>query len=214
MLLLLIVSIVNMLFGVGMVCMPLSDNGPHIAHGWAQVVRLRHLYATRPGMHLLISEGGQIRGSACFFAVGNISILGLMEIRPVGPGRVVIRGVATARFLCIEDDGTLYSSHAYSREDCIFREQILPDGYNIYISDRHGVLLSLGNHRQRLQGLDRGDPALAQFLPRISTLNQIPSPGANIGDHMKVAKTEEPVDTIDSFGKFSQIIDSPSFHKR
>lgn len=64
MLLLLIVSTVNVLFGVGMVCMPLSDNGPHIAHGWAQVVRLRHLYATRPGMHLLISEGGQIRGSA------------------------------------------------------------------------------------------------------------------------------------------------------
>lgn len=114
--------------------MPLSDNGPHIAHGWAQVVRLRHLYATRPGMHLLISEGGQIRGSAvqtlhskwntlkrrvkrlqkgAFVtnrSVGNISILGLMEIRPVGPGRVAIRGVATARFLCIEDDGTLYSS--------------------------------------------------------------------------------------------------------
>ncbi|XP_063334634.1 fibroblast growth factor 19 [Pelmatolapia mariae] len=208
MLLLLIVSIVNVLFGVGMVCMPLSDNGPHITHGWAQVVRLRHLYATRPGMHLLISESGQIRSSAVQ------TLHSLMEIRPVGPGRVVIRGVATARFLCIEDDGTLYSSHAYSREDCIFREQILPDGYNIYISDRHGVLLSLGNHRQRLQGLDRGDPALAQFLPRISTLNQIPSPGANIGDHMKVAKTEEPVDTIDSFGKFSQIIDSPSFHKR
>ncbi|XP_005742953.1 fibroblast growth factor 19 [Pundamilia nyererei] len=208
MLLLLIVSTVNVLFGVGMVCMPLSDNGPHIAHGWAQVVRLRHLYATRPGMHLLISEGGQIRGSAVQ------TLHSLMEIRPVGPGRVAIRGVATARFLCIEDDGTLYSSHAYSREDCIFREQILPDGYNIYISDRHGVLLSLGNHRQRLQGLDRGDPALAQFLPRISTLNQIPSPGAKIGDHMKEAKTEEPVDTIDSFGKFSQIIDSPSFHKR
>ncbi|XP_004575641.2 fibroblast growth factor 19 [Maylandia zebra] len=208
MLLLLIVSTVNVLFGVGMVCMPLSDNGPHIAHGWAQVVRLRHLYATRPGMHLLISEGGQIRGSAVQ------TLHSLMEIRPVGPGRVAIRGVATARFLCIEDDGTLYSSHACSREDCIFREQILPDGYNIYISDRHGVLLSLGNHRQRLQGLDRGDPALAQFLPRISTLNQIPSPGAKIGDHMKEAKTEEPVDTIDSFGKFSQIIDSPSFHKR
>ncbi|XP_005949816.1 fibroblast growth factor 19 [Haplochromis burtoni] len=208
MLLLLIVSTVNVLFGVGMVCMPLSDNGPHIAHGWAQVVRLRHLYATRPGMHLLISEGGQIRGSAVQ------TLHSLMEIRPVGPGRVAIRGVATARFLCIEDDGTLYSSHAYSREDCIFREEILPDGYNIYISDRHGVLLSLGNHRQRLQGLDRGDPALAQFLPRISTLNQIPSPGAKIGDRMEEAKTEEPVDTIDSFGKFSQIIDSPSFHKR
>ncbi|XP_022601032.1 fibroblast growth factor 19 isoform X2 [Seriola dumerili] len=209
--LLLTVYVVNAFFAAGVVCMPLSEQGPHIDHGWDQVVRLRHLYAARPGLHLLISGDGQIHGSAV-----QTRTAGLLEIRPVDPGCVAIRGVATARFLCIEGDGSLYSSHTYSRDDCSFREQILPDGYNIYISDRHGALLSLGNQRQRLQGRDRGVPALAQFLPRISTLDRTSSSGLDIPDQPRqsAAQTEEPVETMDSFGKLSQIIHSPSFHKR
>lgn len=35
---------------------------------------------------------------------------GLMEILPVDPGCVVIRGAATTRFLCMEGAGRLYSS--------------------------------------------------------------------------------------------------------
>lgn len=35
---------------------------------------------------------------------------GLLEIHPVNPGSVVMRGAATARFLCIESNGKLYSS--------------------------------------------------------------------------------------------------------
>uniref|UniRef100_A0A3B4UFE3 Fibroblast growth factor n=2 Tax=Seriola dumerili TaxID=41447 RepID=A0A3B4UFE3_SERDU len=208
--LLLTVYVVNAFFAAGVVCMPLSEQGPHIDHGWDQVVRLRHLYAARPGLHLLISGDGQIHGSAVQ------TLHSLLEIRPVDPGCVAIRGVATARFLCIEGDGSLYSSHTYSRDDCSFREQILPDGYNIYISDRHGALLSLGNQRQRLQGRDRGVPALAQFLPRISTLDRTSSSGLDIPDQPRqsAAQTEEPVETMDSFGKLSQIIHSPSFHKR
>ncbi|GAA6233118.1 fibroblast growth factor 19 [Lates japonicus] len=204
------VSVANVFFASGVVCVPLSDQGPHIDHGWDQVVRLRHLYAARPGLHLLIGGDGQIHGSAAQ------TLHSLLEIRPVDPGCVAIRGVATARFLCIEGDGRLYSSHTYSRDDCTFREQILPDGYNIYISDRHGALLSLGNQRQRLQGRDRGVPTLAQFLPRISTLDQASSSGQDIPDQLgqSAAQTEEPVDTMDSFGKLSQIIHSPSFHKR
>lgn len=58
------VSVATMFFAVGVVCMPLSDQGPHIAHRWGQVVRHRHLYAARPGLHLLIGGDGQIRGSA------------------------------------------------------------------------------------------------------------------------------------------------------
>lgn len=106
--------------------------------------------------------------------------------------------------------------HTYSREDCTFREQILPDGYNIYVSNRHGSLLSLGNHRQRLHGRDRGVPALAQFLPRISTLEETSAPALEVlyQPENSAAQSEEPVDTMDSFGKLSQIIHSPSFHKR
>ncbi|XP_029986819.1 fibroblast growth factor 19 [Sphaeramia orbicularis] len=207
-LLLITVCVANVLFASGVVCVPLADHGPHLDHGWGQVVRLRHLYAARPGLHLLIGVDGQVRGSA------DQTAHSLLEIRPVDPGCVVIRGVATERFLCIEADGTQYTTQTYSRDDCTFREQILPDGYNIYVSDKHGVLLSLGNHRQRLQGRDRGVPALAQFLPRISTLEQAPHPELYLQDQQSITQTEEPMDTIDSFGKLSQIIHSPSFHKR
>ncbi|XP_032393986.1 fibroblast growth factor 19 [Etheostoma spectabile] len=208
-LLMVTISIANMFFAVGVLCMPLTDQGPYIAHSWSQMVRFRHLYAARPGLHLLISGDGQIDGSA------HQTPYSLLEIRAVDPGCVVIRGVATAQFLCIEANGRLYSSHTYSRDDCTFREHILPDGYNIYVSDGHRALLSLGNHRQRLQGRDRGVPALAQFLPRISTLDYSSSPGLDIlGEPRQSAtQTEEPVDTMDSFGKLSQIIHSPSFHK-
>ncbi|XP_034734340.1 fibroblast growth factor 19 [Etheostoma cragini] len=209
-LLMLTISIANMFFAVGVVCMPLTDQGPYITHSWSQMVRLRHLYAARPGLHLMISGDGQIDGSA------HQTPYSLLEIRAVDPGCVVIRGVATAQFLCIEANGRLYSSHTYSRDDCTFREQILPDGYNIYVSDRHRALLSLGNHHQRLQGRDRGVPTLAQFLPRIGTLDNSSPPGLDILSELRqsATQTEEPVDTMDSFGKLSQIIHSPSFHER
>ncbi|KAM9861122.1 fibroblast growth factor 19 [Aulostomus maculatus] len=203
-------SVVSLCLVVGVGCVPLVDQEPHIAHGWDQVVRLRHLYAVRSGLHLLIREDGEIVGSA------EQTPLSLLELRAVDPGCVVIRGAVTARFLCMEADGTLYSSRVYSRDDCTFREKILPDGYNVYMSDTHGALLSLGNHQQRLQGRDRGVAALAQFLPRISTLDQASDPAVEVLHEpgQGTAQTEEPVESMDSFGKLSQIIHSPSFHKR
>lgn len=104
----------------------------------------------------------------------------------------------------------------YSRDDCTFREQIQPDGYNVYRSIKHGALLSLGSHRQRLLGRDQDTPSLAQFLPRISTLEQ----ALHLGNHVSfqpaltLDQKEQPVDSVESLGKLSQMIHSPSFHKR
>lgn len=160
---------------------------------------------------MLISGDGEIRGSA------DQTLYSLLEIRPVDPGCVVIRGVATTRFLCIEGSGRLYSSHTFTRDDCTFREQILPDGYNVYISDKHGALLSLGTQRQRQHGRDQSIPALAQFLPRVSTLDPSLSTGLDVPEQPvqnTVQIQHEPMDSMDSFGKLSQIIHSPSFNKR
>lgn len=103
----------------------------------------------------------------------------------------------------------------YSKDDCTFREQILPDGYSVYISVRHKALISLGNHRQQLKGEGWNVPTLAQFLPRISTLDQDfnAGPGTEKPGHA-AAPVVEPVDAVGSFGMISQIIQSPSFHKR
>ncbi|PWA32792.1 hypothetical protein CCH79_00018040 [Gambusia affinis] len=219
-------------FTLGVFCMPVMDQGPHVTHGWGQVVRLLHLYSAKPGLHLLISEDGQIHGSAdqtlysksksnpnpkhC--SSSRLQILRfftcLLEIQPVGPGRVVIRGVATKRFLCMESDGRLYSTQTYSRADCTFREQIQADGYNVYTSDGHGALLSLGNNQQRHSGSDRGVPALARFLPRLNTLQQAVPTEPDVPDQLSPEKVQETVDMMGSFGKLSHIIHSPSFHKR
>lgn len=69
------VSVANVFFAVGVVCMPLPDQGPHLAHSWGQMIRLRHLYAARPGLHLLISGDGQIHGSAHQTPYSKSSIL-------------------------------------------------------------------------------------------------------------------------------------------
>ncbi|KAF6733533.1 Fibroblast growth factor 19 [Oryzias melastigma] len=229
------VSVASVFFASGVSSMPLSDHGPHITHSWSQVVRLRHLYAVKPGQHVQIREDGHIHGSAeqtlnsksdvlnlskaeiqcsCWILNDGIQTTGLLEISPVAPGRVVFRGVATSRFLCMESDGRLFSSHSFDKDNCIFREQILADGYNIYISDQHGTLLSLGNHRQRQQGLDRDVPALAQFLPRISTLQQTLYPAPDVPHQLRAMQTEKTLDAMDSFGQLSKIIHSPSFNKR
>ncbi|KAM4603125.1 fibroblast growth factor 19 [Polymixia lowei] len=206
------VVIAHVLFGGGVVCSPLSEQGPHLTQGWGQVVRLRHLYAARHGLHLLISGDGKVHVSA------DQTLYSLMEIRPVDTGCVVIKGIAASQFLCMEGNGRLYSSHTYTRDDCVFREQILPDGYNIYVSDKHGTLVSLGNHRQRLQDRDRGLPALSQFLPRINTLD--PGLGGSLElkdqpeESAKQAQYQDTLDIMDSFGKVSQIIHSPSFNQR
>uniref|UniRef100_A0A3B5MIY7 Fibroblast growth factor 19 n=1 Tax=Xiphophorus couchianus TaxID=32473 RepID=A0A3B5MIY7_9TELE len=192
-------------FHCGLVfCMPMIDQGPLVTHGWGQVVRLRHLYAAKPGLHLLISEDGQIHGSV------DQTLYSLLEIQPVGPGRVVIKGVATTRFLCMESDGRLYSTVT----DCTFREQIQADGYNVYTSDSHGALLSLGNNQQRHSGSDRGVPTLARFLPRLNTLQQAVPTEPDVPDQLSPEKVQETVDMVASFGKLSHIIHSPSFHKR
>lgn len=114
------------------------------------------------------------------------------------------------------DDFSLSWQQTYSADDCTFREQVLPDGYSVYSSVRHRALISLGNQRQQLRGEDWSVPTLAQFLPRTSPLDQ--DFKAVLEGTEKPEQTApqrlEPVDMVDSFGKLSQIIHSPSFHKR
>lgn len=53
----------NLFLCAGVFSLPLLDQGPNFAQDWGQVVRLRHLYAASPGLHLLINEDGLIQGS-------------------------------------------------------------------------------------------------------------------------------------------------------
>ncbi|KAG7473666.1 hypothetical protein MATL_G00098250 [Megalops atlanticus] len=206
------VSLTNTLFAVGVLCMPLPYAGPHIANGWGQPVRLRHLYAARHGLHLQINKDGKVDGSVLQ------SSYSLLEIRPVDTGFVAIKGVTSSQFLCMDESGKVHGSHTYVKDDCSFLERILPDGYNIYVSDKHGAVVSLSTDRQRLQVRDRGLPPLSQFLPMMSTLSAGPTDEHLEGmptDVQQESQSALTMDSMDPFGKLSQIVmQSPSFNKR
>ncbi|XP_051504130.1 fibroblast growth factor 19-like [Myxocyprinus asiaticus] len=197
---------------IGVESSPLPESGPHLANDWGQVVRLRHLYAARHGLHLQINTDGKIGGSHLQ------SSHSLVEISPVDRGCVAIKAVATSRFLCMERNGKLYGSHIYTKEDCSFVERILPDGYNIYISDKHGALVNLGGAKSKLQNKD--GTALSQFLPMVNTLSQEPTSDHTGKQHSPIDPEQDhqlglQIDSMDPFGKISQIvIQSPSFNKR
>ncbi|KAA0723743.1 Fibroblast growth factor 23 [Triplophysa tibetana] len=144
------------------------------------------------------------------------STFGLVEIWPVETGCVAIKGVASSRFLCMERHGKLYGSHIYTQEDCSFIERILPDGYSIYSSGKHGALVNLGGGKKHKDGT-----SLSQFLPMVSTLSQEPNNNHQSGEQHSLIDPEHDlrlglqIDSMDPFGKISQIvIQSPSFNKR
>lgn len=108
--------------------------------------------------------------------------------------------------------------HTYTKEDCSFLEHIMPDGYNIYISSKHGALVNLGGAKSKLNSNDGN--AASQFLPMVNKLSQEPTNHLS-GEQRFSADPEQDhqlgleIDSIDPFGKISQIvIQSPSFNKR
>ncbi|MFT7806836.1 fibroblast growth factor 19 [Arapaima gigas] len=205
--------LVDVLFAVEALCAPLVASGPHVASGWGQVVRLRHLYSTRQGENLQITGDGAVNGSR------SQSLHSLLEIRSFDWGLVAIKGVASSFYLCMEESGRLYGSHTFTRENCSFRECIMPDGYSVYVLARNGVAVRLSRGRQRPQVRDKGLTLPSLFLPMVSTISleplnvhqRDPVPGDPVGGP---ASPIEP-DSMDPFGKMSQVfIHSPSFSKR
>lgn len=111
-------------------------------------------------------------------------------------------------FLCFVEQ------RSYIKDDCSFLEHIMPDGYNLYISGKHGTIVSLGGGKNRRQN------SLSQFLPLLNTLPQEPTEYSVKEVHSPVDPEQDlhlgvQVDSMESFGRISQIvIQSPSFNKR
>ncbi|MBN3308655.1 fibroblast growth factor 19 [Amia ocellicauda] len=212
------ISVANLYLALVGHCLPLPDPGPHISNGWGKPVRFRHLYsAHRHGLlsyHLQINQDGRVDGTIAQ------SPYSLLEIRPVDTGFVVIKGVASSQYLCMEENGKLYGSHIYAKDDCSFIERILPDGYNVYESEKYKTAVSLSSAKQRLQAKDRGLPPLSQFLPMVSTIPVEPMDGdmedfGQASDQEQGALSPLETDSMDPFGNLSRIfMQSPSFHIR
>ncbi|XP_030055314.1 fibroblast growth factor 19 [Microcaecilia unicolor] len=184
------------------------DAGPHVNYGWGEPIRLRHLYtASKHGLFsyfLRISEDGRVDG------VSVQSSHSLLEIRAVAVRTVAIKGVHSSRYLCMDSDGRLHGLISYSPEDCSFEEELLPDGYNMYKSKKHGIPISLSRDRQRQQYRGSGILPLSHFLPMI---NRVPVES----DYDKYSEDIQPIDPaeMDPYGITSQRgMESPSYQKK
>ncbi|XP_073462145.1 fibroblast growth factor 19 [Aquarana catesbeiana] len=142
--------------------LPLFDAGPHVHGDWGESIRIRRLYTSRKhgqeSYYLRINDDGRVDGER------HQSFHSLLEIRAVGIGVVAIKGYHSSLYLCMGSEGTLYGMNNFSPEECSFREELLPDGYNMYKSKTYGIAVSLHN-KQKLHSKGKGNPPLSQFLP-------------------------------------------------
>ncbi|XP_030645640.1 fibroblast growth factor 21, partial [Chanos chanos] len=125
-------------------------------------VRQRHLYteSRRQGLFLEITPEGTVMGSPL------LTKNSVLELRSVKAGQTVIRGVATALFLCVNHAGHLRGQHMHTQLDCTFQELLLANGYTLFLSPHTGLPVSLPS---KLSGERRGH-SLSRFLPVRSSL--------------------------------------------
>ncbi|XP_029453400.1 fibroblast growth factor 23 [Rhinatrema bivittatum] len=142
------------------------NSSPLLSLGWRSSEGFMHLYTAteKSSFHLQINRDGHVDGSP------QQTIYSALLIKAEEAGYVVISGVKTGRYLCMGMDGSLFGSHYFSREDCLFRQENLENGYEVYHSPKYNFLISLGKvKRPFLPGMN--PPPYSQFLSR---RNEIP----------------------------------------
>nr|XP_002712872.1 fibroblast growth factor 23 [Oryctolagus cuniculus] len=139
------------------------DTSPLLSSSWAG---LTHLYTAtaRNSYHLQIHKDGQVDGTP------HQTIYSALMIRSEDAGFVVITGVMSRRYLCMDFRGNIFGSHYFDPQNCRFRHRTLENGYDVYHSPEHHFLVSLGRaKRPFLPGMN--PPPYSQFLSR---RNEIP----------------------------------------
>ncbi|KAE8613631.1 hypothetical protein XENTR_v10007797 [Xenopus tropicalis] len=139
---------------------------PALSASWGNPDRLIHLYTATEwnSFHLQIGYDGRVDGSP------RQTVYSAVTIKSEEAGYVVIAGVKTGRYLCMDKYGNIFGSHYFSQDDCVFKHQTLENKHDIYYSPKHGFLLSLKTPKLRFQP-DMALPPYSQFL---SMENKIP----------------------------------------
>nr|VDK10924.1 TPA: fibroblast growth factor 8B [Otolemur garnettii] len=131
---------------------------PLLSSSWGG---LTHLYtaSARNSYHLQIHKDGHVDGTP------HQTIYSALMIRSEDAGFVVITGVMSRRYLCMDFKGNIFGSHSFHPESCRFRHRTLENGYDVYLSPQHHFLVSLGrSKRPFLPGMN--PPPFSQFLSR------------------------------------------------
>ncbi|XP_072534780.1 fibroblast growth factor 19-like [Salminus brasiliensis] len=192
-----LVVVVSLLLRLSL-SLPLSvhDSSPLLA--FDDQVRQRHLYAENKhrSLFLAISPNGTITGSPS--QTENTKL----ELRAVKPGQIVIWGVTSSHYLCVNASGQVIALSVFLESDCSFNELLQPDGYTHFISAHHRLPMSLT--------FVPHTPPYTQFLLLRSTLLIETQPQ----EHPEGFKAEVDLDSDDPFSlrQAAQYPRSPIFY--
>ncbi|XP_008843226.1 fibroblast growth factor 21 [Nannospalax galili] len=168
---------------------PIPDSSPLLQFGGQ--VRQRHLYTDdhqNTEAHLEIRADGTVVGAT------HRSPESLLELKALKPGVIQILGVKASRFLCQRPDGTLYGSPHFDPEACSFRELLLEDGYNVYQSEAHGLLLRLPPRDSTNQ--DPVSWAPVRFLPLPGLLQEPQEPPGFLAPEPPDVDSSDPLSMV------------------
>ncbi|KAM3920726.1 fibroblast growth factor 19 [Leptodactylus fuscus] len=202
------VVLVELLLVLGARGMPRFDAGPHVRHGWGESIRIRRLSTGRKHgqeSYLRIHDDGRVDGEK------HQSAHSVLEMRAVAAGLVVIKGTHSSLYLCMASDGTLYGMINYSPDDCSFKEEILPDGYNTYTSPKYGLVVSLSKDKQRQQS--KGKASLSHFLPRKASASSELNLDIGEDDGFQYDSDSKNIHNVESMDPL-RLVYQRSFHKK
>ncbi|KAL2094051.1 hypothetical protein ACEWY4_011363 [Coilia grayii] len=127
------------------------------------IKRVRRLYCNVGiGFHLQVLPDGRISGSH------NEDQYSLMEISAVERGVISLFGVKSELFVAMNSRGRLYGTRDF-RDECKFRETLLPNNYNAYESSMHrGWYIALSKNGRMKRGYRASiTMTVTHFLPRL-----------------------------------------------
>ncbi|XP_077356431.1 fibroblast growth factor 23-like [Festucalex cinctus] len=132
---------------------------------WGSPRRLVHLQTSTElsNFYLEIKLDGTVRRSA------NRNPYSVIMLKPDTRERVAILGVKSSRYLCLDLDGTPFTSAVCLRDDCVFEHRLLENNRDVFYSVRTGILLNLEGSRQ-VFAAGHNLPPTALFLPKSSTV--------------------------------------------
>ncbi|KAK7886099.1 hypothetical protein WMY93_025720 [Mugilogobius chulae] len=142
-----------------------GNPSPLVGSNWGNPRRYIHLQTSTDlnNFYLEIREDGAVRKSTIRGAYSVILLKS--DTRE----RIAILGIKSSRYLCLDAEGTPFSSPICLRDDCLFNHRLLENNRDVYYSSRTGLLFNLEGSRQ-VFATGQNLPQTSLFLARKNTV--------------------------------------------
>ncbi|XP_061815569.1 fibroblast growth factor 23 [Nerophis lumbriciformis] len=154
-----------MLVSLALVQVAAPNPSPLVGSNWGSPRRYVHLQTSTElsNFYLEIKLDGSVRKAP---SRGPYSVV---TLKADTRERLAILGVKSSRYLCMDLDGTPFTSSVCLRDDCLFDHKLLENNRDVFYSSRTGILFNLEGSRQVFSaGLNL--PQTSLFLPKKSTV--------------------------------------------